>query len=219
MPTKKEFEGKKLYRSQSNRMIAGVCGGMAEYFNLDPSLIRLIVVAIALFGGVGILAYIAAVIIIPNNPEDIPAEGGEQIIKDKSLFWGSLLIILGLFFFLKQTGVFYGFEFWRIPWQMLWAFFLIGIGAYLLYNRKKGDGTEEDILNQKKKLYRSRDQKMLAGVCGGIADYFEMDVSIIRIIWAILTLASAGIGILIYILMVIVFPEKPEEDVNEEVKV
>ncbi len=218
MSTKNEFEGKKLYRSQSNRMIAGVCGGIAEYFNLDPSLIRLIVVAIALFGGVGILAYIAAVIIIPNNPEQSPEEGGEQIIKDKSLFWGSLLIILGLFFFLRQTGVFYGFEFWRIPWQMLWAFFLIGIGAYLLYNRKRSDETEDVETGSKKKLYRSGEKKMLAGVCGGIADYFDMDVSIIRIIWAIITLASAGIGLLVYILMVIVFPEKPEEDINEEVK-
>jgi len=54
----KDFKNKKLYRSQSNKMIAGVCGGIADYFEIDPTLIRLIVVAIALFGGVGLLAYI-----------------------------------------------------------------------------------------------------------------------------------------------------------------
>ena len=62
----KDFKGKKLYRSQSNKMIAGVCGGIADYFEIDPTLIRLIVVAIALFGGVGLLAYIAAIFIIPK---------------------------------------------------------------------------------------------------------------------------------------------------------
>ena len=82
----KDFKSKRLYRSQSNKMIAGVCGGIADYFEIDPTLIRLIVVAIALFGGVGLLAYIAAIFIVPNNPEEVPAENSsENLIKDKSL--------------------------------------------------------------------------------------------------------------------------------------
>jgi len=219
----KDFKGKRLYRSQSNKMIAGVCGGIADYFEIDPTLIRLIVVAIALFGGVGLLAYIAAIFIIPNNPNEEPSENSsESLIKDKSLFWGSLLVILGLFFLLRQMGLFYGFEFWHIPWQMVWAIFLIGIGLYLLYNRNKKDNTESnsDVFELKgKKLYRSGSQKMLAGVCGGIAEYFEMDVSIIRILWAIITIASAGFGILIYILMIIIFPENPENVEDKEIQV
>ena len=217
----KDFKSKRLYRSQSNKMIAGVCGGFADYFEIDPTLIRLIVVAIALFGGVGLLAYIAAIFIVPNNPEEVPAENSsENLIKDKSLFWGSLLIIFGLFFLLRQMGFFYGFEFWRIPWQMVWATFLIIIGFYLLYNRKKKDDTDTDSFEIKgKKLYRSRSQKMLAGVCGGIAEYFEIDVSIIRILWAIITIASAGFGILIYILMIIIFPEVPDNYEDKEAQV
>ncbi len=117
-------------------------------------------------------------------------------------------------------GFFYGFEFWRIPWQMVWAAFLIIIGFYLLYNRKKKDDTDTDTFEIKgKKLYRSRSQKMLAGVCGGIAEYFEMDVSIIRILWAIITIASAGFGILIYILMIIIFPELPDNYEDKEAQV
>ena len=217
----KDFKSKRLYRSQSNKMISGVCGGIAEYFEVDPTLIRLIVVAIALFGGVGLLAYIAAIFIIPNNPDETPSENSsENLIKDKSLFWGSLLIIFGLFFLLRQTGLFYGFEFWRIPWQMVWASFLIIIGLYLLMNRKKKENTESETFEIKgKKLYRSKTQKMLAGVCGGIAEYFEMDVSIIRILWAIITIASAGFGILIYILMIIIFPEAPESFEDKEAQV
>ncbi len=83
----KDFKNKRLYRSQNNKMIAGVCGGIADYFEVDPTLVRLIVVAIALFGGVGLLAYIAAIFIVPNNPEQVPSENSsENLIKDKSLF-------------------------------------------------------------------------------------------------------------------------------------
>lgn len=61
------MDGKKLYRSKDQRMICGVCGGIGEYFNIDPTIIRLVW---ALFGltGSGLLVYIAAAIIIPDAP-------------------------------------------------------------------------------------------------------------------------------------------------------
>lgn len=59
---------KKLYKSNNNKMVAGVCGGIAEYFNLDATLIRLAWVLLCALGGSGILAYIIAAIIIPNDP-------------------------------------------------------------------------------------------------------------------------------------------------------
>jgi len=58
---------KKLYRSKKNRVIAGVCGGMAEYFNIDPTLVRLLWVFFILAAGSGILAYIIAWIVIPEE--------------------------------------------------------------------------------------------------------------------------------------------------------
>ena len=58
---------KRLYKSMENKMICGVCGGIAEYFDIDPTLIRLAAAAITLFSiGTGIIAYIVAAIIIPN---------------------------------------------------------------------------------------------------------------------------------------------------------
>ena len=60
---------KKLYRSKSNRMIAGVCAGVAEYLNIDPTVIR-VIWAIAAFGTLGILAYIACALIIPETPDN-----------------------------------------------------------------------------------------------------------------------------------------------------
>ena len=59
------MNGKRLYRSESSRMLCGVCAGIAEYFNLDPTLIRLASALFCILGGSGVLAYILAAIIIP----------------------------------------------------------------------------------------------------------------------------------------------------------
>ena len=59
---------KKLNKSNQNKMIDGVCGGIAEYFGIDPTVVRLIWALFSLMGGCGILAYIIAAIIIPRNP-------------------------------------------------------------------------------------------------------------------------------------------------------
>ena len=59
---------KKLYKSNKDKMIDGVCAGIAEYFGIDPTLVRLGTVILTCAGGCGILAYIAGVIIMPRNP-------------------------------------------------------------------------------------------------------------------------------------------------------
>ncbi len=59
----------------------------------------------------------------------------------------------------------------------------------------------------RKRLYRSRDDRMLAGVCGGIAEYFDIDPSIVRILWVIFSL-SLGSGLFAYILAWVIVPER-----------
>jgi len=59
-----------------------------------------------------------------------------------------------------------------------------------------------------KRLYRSENDSMLAGVCGGIAEYLDVDPTIIRLLWAIGTLASFGFGIILYIIAAIIIPKK-----------
>ena len=61
---------KKLYRNTSDKMIAGVCSGLAEYLNVDPTIVRLIWALVAL-SGAGVVAYLIAAIIIPEKPSDI----------------------------------------------------------------------------------------------------------------------------------------------------
>ena len=58
---------KKLYRSETNKTVCGVCGGIAEYFNIDPTVVRVGWVLISLLGGSGLLAYIICAIIIPTQ--------------------------------------------------------------------------------------------------------------------------------------------------------
>ena len=60
---------RRLYKSNENKMINGVCGGLAEYFDIDPTLVRLGWVLFCALGGSGILAYIIAAIVIPRNPQ------------------------------------------------------------------------------------------------------------------------------------------------------
>ena len=61
---------KKLYRSTQNKMIAGVCAGLAEYLNIDPTIVRVIWALVAL-SGAGILAYLVCALIIPEKPSNI----------------------------------------------------------------------------------------------------------------------------------------------------
>ena len=62
---------KRLYRIEEGKMVAGVCGGVAEYFNIDPTVVRLGWTLISAFAGAGIVAYIAAAIIMPVKSEVI----------------------------------------------------------------------------------------------------------------------------------------------------
>lgn len=62
---------KKLYKSHTNKMICGVCGGLGEFFGVDPTVIRLVWAILGLMGGTGIVAYLIAAVIIPNSVIDV----------------------------------------------------------------------------------------------------------------------------------------------------
>ncbi|MFB3910270.1 MAG: PspC domain-containing protein [Candidatus Eisenbacteria bacterium] len=62
--------GKRLYRSRTDRLIGGVCGGMAEYLGIDPVLVRVLWVVLALSFGAGILAYVLLWLVTPEEPRE-----------------------------------------------------------------------------------------------------------------------------------------------------
>ena len=71
--------GKRLYRSNRNKILCGVCGGIAEYAGMDPTLIRLIFVLLCFAVGGGLLIYLIAAIIMPKNPEEKDCDAGIRL--------------------------------------------------------------------------------------------------------------------------------------------
>jgi phage shock protein PspC (stress-responsive transcriptional regulator) len=207
---------RKIYRSKAERVVGGVCGGIAEYFAIDPLIIRITWVFITLFAGAGLIAYIAALIIIPDNPEQEYIKKEKKSNGDSAKLWGTILIIIGTIFLMRETGLFYYFHFWTFPWQGILAALLIGFGIYILINRNKpkdehDSGADPEDPIRKNNFYRVNEGKMLAGVCTGLSYYFDLDVTLIRLLWVFGTLASGGLGILAYIIAIIVFPEASGE--------
>lgn len=120
---------KKLYRSRKWRVLGGVAGGLAEYFGLDPVLMRVIFVIITLINGIGLILYIILWIVIPEvpfeiaykvNPEDPShkTEGQEPDLSSHEpktegksrIVIGAILIIIGALFFLERIIPTFNFE-------------------------------------------------------------------------------------------------------------
>jgi len=70
---------RKLYKSRKNKMIGGVCGGIAEYLNVDPTIVRVITGVLCLVKGLGVLVYIIACIVMPYNNEDFSEDDTENL--------------------------------------------------------------------------------------------------------------------------------------------
>jgi phage shock protein C len=143
-----------LYRSRDNRMIAGVAGGLAEYFKIDVSLVRLIWIIMFFWGGVGPVAYLIAWVVSPERHVGPTASGPEPEVilsagtpppppQEKSAgdnrpttgefngfpTLGLVLIGLGLFLLIKNI----------FPWPWIkysWPTLLIVIGIWLLVKKK-----------------------------------------------------------------------------------
>ena len=73
------MEKKKLYKSRKNKMIGGVCGGLAEYFNMDPTIVRIIAALLCLLKGAGLVVYIIACLVMPYDDEDFSEEDTENL--------------------------------------------------------------------------------------------------------------------------------------------
>jgi phage shock protein PspC (stress-responsive transcriptional regulator) len=90
--TKKQTESPKLFRSENNKMLAGVCGGLSQYFSVDATLIRCAFVLLSLFGGAGPLIYLILWIVVPSetstvtNPNDVMRENAKEM-KEKPKYF------------------------------------------------------------------------------------------------------------------------------------
>ena len=131
----KEQPYKKLKCSSNDVIIAGVCGGIGEYFEIDSLWIRLIAILLIFFNGLGIILYLVAWILMekPNkmrknqkNIEEITKEYNNKGIR----LVGIIFILFGIIFFLKN------YYHYVIDWQLVWPVLLVLLGLLLLFKKR-----------------------------------------------------------------------------------
>lgn len=218
-------EPKRLYRSVQSRVISGVCGGIAEYLNIDPVIVRALWILFTFMGGMGVLMYFIAMIIIPvdssgQKPEKKSSGSSKEI-------WGILLIIIGLIILGGRWALSCLLPWhWDVGWEIIGPILLIAFGFALMFGRK--DSIQESPRPQNvdntapppadnavpasepKKLYRITQGRMLFGIAGGMAEYFNVDISLSRILWAAAIIFSGGAAFVLYLIMYFIVPEKSQ---------
>jgi phage shock protein PspC (stress-responsive transcriptional regulator) len=237
---------RRLYRSVVNRRVAGVCGGVAEHFNIDPLIVRLVWFLSIFAHGIGLFAYVAAWIIIPESHHAVAMPPPARSPSSQYV-WGGVLIVLGVIFladrldwnFLVPWRWHYILPYW-FNWGVAFSVFVILLGVMLIFRSTGGDTkTSETAVSPfvppattaaespsgaaettgsyyqgekpmgEKRLVRALDDRMIGGVCGGLAKYLNIDPSFVRIGFVLLTIFSGMIfGIVTYIVMMIVVPEE-----------
>lgn|SRR5574341_532662 len=139
---------KRLLRSYDNKMLGGICGGLAEYFDVDPSVVRILaVISLFISGGMTILVYIVAWIIIPlsepggastEKPKAVPVKYAETptISPWTSYLPGLVLIFFGSLLLIREHW------FW-FAWRDMWPVILIALGLVLIFAGKRSPSKEE----------------------------------------------------------------------------
>lgn len=220
------MNNQKLYRSYSNKVFAGVCGGLAEYFDVDPIVIRILFVLMVLFGGTGIVLYIAAIFIVPKRPymmnDSAPAQPETTPgVKSESVrnWFGIALVIIGILLLLSNMEIFHFFNFLEDAFEFVFPVLLIILGMAIIYYRQsrpeqtaaappEGQPSPDQPYQSPgyRQFKRSMTDKKIFGVCGGLAKYFGVDSSLIRMLYVVLCLASFGAGFILYILIALIVP-------------
>ena len=120
-------ETKRLYRCEDRKVIAGVCCGLADYFQIDPTLVRVFFVFLALFNGVGGLLYIILWIVIPPEHETHRQPLSSGNMSNARHWAGIIMISLGALAILQSLGLF--------RFNDLWPLLLILLGVFLIIRR------------------------------------------------------------------------------------
>jgi phage shock protein C len=153
---------KRLYRSRTDRMIWGVCGGLAKYFDIDPVIVRIVAVLLIFADGLGILAYIIMAIVVPlegskattpreavkENVEDIKASASEirstferkegestdvaSFHHGRRTFLGILIVVIGIVILLSNFGLF-----WWFHWGVFIALVILVIGLVIIFGASR----------------------------------------------------------------------------------
>ena len=127
---------RRLYRSRDDEVIAGVCGGLGKYFDLDSTLFRIGFVLLVFAGGAGLLAYALAWIFVPEEPVGASAEpAGMSTSPDErtngALIVGLAFVVLGAFFLFDEVWPDF------LSWRYVWPLALIVVGVAVLARSRR----------------------------------------------------------------------------------
>ena len=137
----------RFYRDSKNKVLGGVCSGLANYFNLDVALLRVLFVVALLFASFGFWLYIILWVVIPVDGQqtetELRSEHVSEVVpvtatKSTSLIAGIAVMLIGVIFLINN--------FIPISWVWkLWPLILVAIGVVMIVNAsKKGDGNEKE---------------------------------------------------------------------------
>ncbi|MCP4614766.1 MAG: PspC domain-containing protein, partial [Planctomycetes bacterium] len=207
------------------------------YFNIDPTIVRILFAASFFVGGVGLIGYIVCWIVIPEgeygsgsaSPAYSSGSGGAVA----GLIAGAVIVFIGLGLLLDNLNSYYMPRWMRgiYSFDTFFGLALIGVGAFVVFHmlkkkdevipvaqagsapkaktKAKDTGTSTPPLRQST-LYRSRTDRKVSGVCGGLGEYFNIDPTIVRIAMVVFIFASSIFpGLIIYFIMAVVIPETP----------
>lgn len=205
---------KRLTRSTRERIFAGVCGGAANYLGIDPALARIMFVAVTLITGVGpgILVYLAAWILVPEDDGTLLHTGNASFSSSRRLIAFMLLAIgllgLGIAALMNSDSHDNGIAYLGPILVIVLAVILISRKADATANdhtyRLEGDAMTSTT-SENRRLKRSSKDKKIAGICGGFGEYFNVDPTLVRVLW-ILAVLLGGTGLLLYIILWLVMP-------------
>lgn len=197
-PNKAELRSKqKLYRSSENAIISGVCAGIAEYFNVNAAIVRLIFAASVLLGGWGFAVYLLASFLIPAKPYAYDKRIFSGI--DSKRLFGLLLIVLGFYFTFKSNTIINVLSLFDFTDTVIFSFLVALVGLWILL---KGDSQFVYVqVLKKNKLYKSKENARLQGLCSGLASYMNADVNSIRLIWLLISFLTLGAGAAVYFII------------------
>ncbi len=215
-----ETSGRRFYRSTTSRVLAGVCGGLAEYWGVDALLVRVIwSLSILLTAGVTLLVYALLAVVIEEESAEHAAskvvrtsEWWQRIRANRPLLLGVTLVVIGLLLLLNAFGLLpVRLEaVWRTVTAFFWPLLLIGLGVLVLLSLR-GRGIDWNRLRQmgaRLPVRRSRQNRWIAGVCGGLGEYLGVDPMLVRGGWVVLSVFTlAAAGILLYVLAAVMIPE------------
>ncbi len=121
---------KRLYLSRADKVIGGVCGGLGEYFGIDPVFIRVAAVMLVFLHGIGLLGYLIAWVVMPKQPAAEVVVESQMESKVEFHSWnryipGAALVLIGLFFLLER-------HYWWWHMERLWPLLVIAAGVLLI---------------------------------------------------------------------------------------